>query len=89
MEFHKLWIEQCQAAQGIREQFGLKKALGYLIGEKFLNFLKAADTNSDFAGEVPSFAAEIRSLFEPHEITAYFQTVRRVGAPGHIMSDQA
>ena len=30
------WIE---AAQGIRESFGINKALGYLIGEKFYNVI--------------------------------------------------
>ena len=40
IEFHKIWIEQCEAARDIREGFGLEKAIGYLIGEKFLNFLE-------------------------------------------------
>ena len=38
-EFHKIWIDHCHAAGDIREKFGHQKALGYLIGEKFLNFL--------------------------------------------------
>jgi hypothetical protein len=37
-EFHKIWIEQCEAARDIREGFGVEKALGYLIGEKLLNY---------------------------------------------------
>ena len=41
IEFHEIWIEQCEAAQGIKEQFGLKKAVGYLIGEKLLEFVRA------------------------------------------------
>jgi hypothetical protein len=32
IEFHKIWIEQCEAAGGIRERFGLQNALQYLIG---------------------------------------------------------
>jgi len=43
IEFHKIWIEQCEAARDIREAFGLQKAIGYLIGEKLLDFLRAAD----------------------------------------------
>ncbi len=44
MDFHKIWIEQCEAARGIEDEFGTQKALDYLIGEKFLNFLEAAET---------------------------------------------
>ena len=32
----KEWVE---AAEGIRERFGIEKALGYLIGEKFYNLM--------------------------------------------------
>ena len=34
IEFHKIWIEQCEATETIRERFGLQNALDYLIGEK-------------------------------------------------------
>lgn len=44
IEFHKIWIEQREAAQDIRERFGTEKALGYLIGEKLLEFVRASDT---------------------------------------------
>ena len=40
IEFHKIWIDQCEAARDIREGFGLEKVIGYLIGEKSLNFLE-------------------------------------------------
>jgi hypothetical protein len=32
-EFADIWIQQCDAAREIREAWGTKKALGYLIGE--------------------------------------------------------
>jgi len=41
---HELWPPQCKAAEGIKNEFGTQKALDYLIGEKFLNYLEAADT---------------------------------------------
>jgi hypothetical protein len=88
-EFHKIWIDQCEAARDIREGFGLQKALGYLIGEKLLNFLRAAKDDAAFAGEIPGFVAEIRDIFEPDEIRAYLDTVRRVGALGHVATDEA
>ena len=43
IEFHKIWIAQCEAARNLKDAFGVDKALGYLIGEKFLNFLQASD----------------------------------------------
>lgn len=36
MKPHKIWIEQCEAAKGIEDEFGTQKALAYLIGTKFL-----------------------------------------------------
>lgn len=86
-EFHKIWIEQCEAARDIRDAFGLQKALGYLIGEKFLNFLQAAREDQVFAGEVPSFAAEIKDIFGRDEIRTYLDTVHRVGPLGHVATD--
>ena len=88
-DFHEIWIEQCEAARDIREAFGLQKALGYLIGEKFLNFLRAADEDAAFAGELPRFAEEIKQIFAPAEIQTYLDTVRRVGSLGHTASDEA
>jgi hypothetical protein len=88
-EFHKVWIDQCEAARDIRETFGLGKAIGYLIGEKFLNFLEASDQHPEFAAELPSFVAEVKQIFEPAEIRAYLDGVRRVGALGHTASDEA
>jgi hypothetical protein len=87
-DFHKIWIDQCEAARDIREAFGVEKALGYLIGEKFLNFLQAADQDPDFAGEVTAFVEEIKAIFQPSEIRAYLEAVRRVGPLGHVCDDE-
>jgi hypothetical protein len=89
IEFHKIWIAQCEAARDIREAFGVDKTLGYLIGEKFLNFLEASDGRPEFAAELPQFVAAIKEIFEPGEIRAYLNGTRRVGALGHIASDEA
>ena len=40
----EIWIEQCEATRQIEAEFGTQNALDYLIGEKFLNFLQAAET---------------------------------------------
>lgn len=66
--FHKIWIEQCAAAQGIEDEFGTQKALEYLVGEKFLNFLEAAEANADFRAEIPAFVAKIKEIFERWQV---------------------
>ncbi|MCP3915947.1 MAG: hypothetical protein GY711_10365 [bacterium] len=86
-DFHKVWIEQCDAAQGVREHFGLEKALGYLIGEKLLNFIRVSESELDFAAELPAFVARVREDFEPHELRAYLDEVRRVGAAAHTLNE--
>ena len=75
-ELHKIWIEQCEAARGIEDEFGTDKALDYLIDEKFLNFLEAAETNADFRAEIPAFVAKIKTIFERWQLAAYLETVR-------------
>lgn len=48
---HNIWIEQCEAATAIEDEFGTDKALAYLIGEKFINFLEAAEADAAFLGK--------------------------------------
>ena len=36
MKSLKIWIEQCEAAQAVEDEFGTAKTLDCLIGEKFL-----------------------------------------------------
>ena len=75
MEFHKVWIAQCDATEGIRDHFGIKDALGYLIGEKLFTFLWAAERDPLFAAEVPDFIREIRQLFTAEEIHDYLDVL--------------
>jgi hypothetical protein len=77
MDFHKIWIEQCEAVRGIEDDFGTQKALDYLIGEKFLDFLEAAETNTDFRGEIPAFVSTIKTTFEPWQLAEYLETARK------------
>jgi hypothetical protein len=76
MEPHKIWIAQCEAARGIEAEFGTQKALNYLIDEKFINFLDAAETNKDFRGEIPAFVAEIKSIFEHWQLAQCLESAR-------------
>jgi hypothetical protein len=76
-EFHKIWIEQCAATEDIREQFGTRNALDYLIGEKLFRFVMAAEQDSEFAAELPAFVAAIRRLFSAEEIRTYLDHLER------------
>ena len=77
MQPHKIWIEQCEAAVGIEAEFGTEKALAYLIGEKFINFLEAAETDADFRAEIPSFVAKIKTIFERWQLAEYLEKARQ------------
>ena len=61
----------------IEDEFGTHKALDYLIGEKFLNFLQAAETDAEFRAEIPAFVAEIKTIFEPWQLAEYLETARQ------------
>lgn len=76
MQPHKIWIDQCEATRGIEADHGTQKALEYLVGEKFLNFLEAAETDAEFRAEIPAFVAEIKRIFERWQLTAYLETAR-------------
>ena len=76
-EPHNIWIEQCEAARGIEDEFGTQKVLSYLVGEKFINFLEAADDDRDFRMEIPVFVAEIKTIFERWQLAKYLETARQ------------
>jgi len=68
--------EQCEAAEGIEDDFGTQQALEYLVGEKFLNFLEAGETDADFRAEIPAFVAKIKTIFERWQLAQYLETAR-------------
>jgi hypothetical protein len=76
-EFHKIWIEQCEAARGIEDEFGTQQALDYLVGDKFLDFLEAAEANTDFRGELPAFVNKIKEIFERWQLAQYLETAKK------------
>jgi hypothetical protein len=72
-----IWSEQCEAARGIEAEFGTEKALAYLIGDKFINFLEAAETDAAFRAEIPAFVAEIKTIFERWQVAGYLERARQ------------
>jgi hypothetical protein len=77
MEFCKIWIEVCDAARMIEDEFGTDKALRYLVSEKFLNYLEAAERLPDYRAELPAFVAEIKRIFEPWQLAECLATARQ------------
>jgi hypothetical protein len=77
MNLCKIWIEQCEAAKAIEDEFSTQKALAYLVGEKFLNFLEAAEKDSTFQAGLPAFVAEIKRLFEPWQLAECLEKARQ------------
>ena len=77
MKFSQIWIEQCEAARDIEFEFGVPPALDYLIADKFLKFVEAADDDDDFRDELPAFTAEIKTIFEPWQLADYFEQALR------------
>jgi hypothetical protein len=88
-EPHKIWIQQCEAAERIEADYGSDKAMGYLIGEKLLNFLEVAETDPEWRAEIPQFIARIKDIFAEWQITEFFETARRLGALGHTADAEA
>ena len=74
---HRIWIEQCEAAQTIKARFGLKAAFDYLVGEKLVNFVSAASGHPDFARELPRFVSKVRRMFTPDEIGTHLARIER------------
>lgn len=72
----RIWKEQCEAARTVEDKFGIRNALDYLIGEKFLNFLEAAETDAEFRAEIPSFVAEIKTIFDQWKLAEYLEVAR-------------
>jgi hypothetical protein len=74
---HKIWIEQCEAAQTIRARFGLKAAFHYVVSEKMMHFASAACQHPEFARELPRFVSEVRRMFTPEEIAVQLTRIER------------
>jgi hypothetical protein len=73
----EIWIEQCEATRQIEAEFGTQNALDYLIGEKFLNYLQAAETDAEFRAEIPAFVGGIKTIFETWQLAANLEAARQ------------
>ncbi len=87
-EPHTLWMEQCEAALGIHERYGLEKALGYLIGEKLIDFVRETENDPLFKDQLPLFLQEVKRIFKHSKIRAYLDAVENTGSEGHVLSPE-
>jgi hypothetical protein len=76
-KMHKIWIEQYDAAQGIKLRYGLIAAFDYLVAEKLLNFAGAAVEHLEFARELPRFVSQVRLMFTPQEMQIHIERLER------------
>ena len=76
-KFHEIWVEQYEAAQGIKLRHGLRAAFDYLVAEKLLNFGEAATEHREFARELPRFVSQVRLMFTPLEMSNHIARVER------------
>ena len=76
-QFHRTWIQQCEAAEGIRLHHGTESAFDYVVGEKLFSYAEAALTRPEFARELPNFVSEIRRMFTREEMEALGPRIER------------
>ena len=74
---HEIWVRQCEAARFINRQYGTVSAFDYLVGEKLLNFAKAAEDNPAFEQALPQFISEIRRIFTHDAIEKHLVRIER------------
>ena len=77
MKPHRIWIEQCEVARRLEDEFGVPSGMDYLVGEKFLNFLEAAEDDALFRAELPAFVAELKTIYERWQLVEYLEKARK------------
>ena len=76
---HESWIEQCEAAESIRQRYGLKAAFDYVVAEKLLNFAFAVVQHPTFARELLQFVARVRRMFTSEQIRMHLSYLQNSG----------
>jgi hypothetical protein len=85
---YTLSMEQSEASLGIHERYGVERALGYLIGEKLIDFVRESGNDPLFKDQLPLFLQEVKRIFTQDEIRAYLDAVENTGAEGHVLSPE-
>lgn len=64
----KVWVEWCEAARRIEDEFG---------NEEALSDLESAGMHPGSRAEVPAFVAGVRRIFEPWQLAEYLDAARQ------------
>lgn len=65
-------MAQCDAAERLRERFGLPTAMDYLLAEKLHDFIYYMNWNDpESVADLEAFLAEVRRLFTEAEIREF------------------
>ena len=94
----KLISEQINAAIDLKGKFGVEKAIGYLVGEKFYNLIKEfqylqknhkdkTETINDFKLLIVKSSERMMKIFAKDEIYNYFKLNPRFGSLGHVATE--
>lgn len=71
LEFYEIWADQCEAAEEMRNRYGLLSAMDYLIGTKLFDFVAASEKRLELAAELPHLVEDVRGIFTPKQIDCY------------------
>src|SRR5439155_5040174 len=74
-----------------RHQGAVRQREGARVSDRreAAHFLRASELHPELRAELPKFVAEIKTVFEPWEMREYLSGVRRLGALGHVASEEA
>ena len=74
-KWNRIWIEQCEAAEAIRQRHGIEPAFDCILGEKRIDFARAATGNDEFARALPQFVSRVRNTFSLQEIDRHLARI--------------
>jgi hypothetical protein len=69
----QIWKSCCEASVGIRDRYGFKAAIDYLVGEKLMTFAQTGENHPEFLAELPAFSKRICKLFTNAQIEDCFE----------------
>lgn len=90
--------EQIDAARNINDDFGIEKALGYIVGEKLFHLVEELSSCRNDPKPDPeairsvealinTLSAKVVKTFSETELRNYFAANPRFGALGHVLSE--
>ena len=90
--------EQIEASRNIKHNFGIEKALGYIMGEKLYALVEEyecwlrnhpgqIETTSTLQALIIKISEQINRTYSQEEINRYFESNPRFGPLGHVLTE--